>query len=82
MNLNSGISELKFTVYGAEGRTQIPFDWWQLAYVIVILIAAIIVYYKAPIPQPFKIIVLLGLIALAFYFAWPLLTTDYSHHAT
>ena len=25
---------------------------------------------------------LLGLIALAFYFAWPLLTTDYSHHAT
>ena len=82
MNLNSGISELKFTVYGAEGRTQIPFDWWQLAYVIVILIAAIIVYYKAPIPQPFKLIVLLGLIALAFYFAWPLMTTDYSHHAT
>jgi len=82
MNLNSGIASMKYTVYGAEGRTQIPFDWWQLAYVIVILIAAIIVYSKAPIPQPFKMIVLLGLIALAFYFAWPLLTTDYSHHAT
>jgi hypothetical protein len=82
MNLNSGISELKFTVYGADGRTQIPFDWVQLVIVIAILIFAVILYYKVPIGQPYNLIMLLVLIAVAFYFAWPLMTTDYSSHAT
>jgi len=83
MNLNSGNAEMKFTIYGGGGGgASIPFDWTQLIIVIAVLAFALIAWFKLPIGQPYKAIVVLVLIALAFYFAWPLLTTDYSTHAT
>lgn len=84
VNLNSGMAEMEWTVYGPSGTgsASVPFDWTQLAYVVVILIAALLVWWRAPIPTQFKMILMLILIAVAFYFAWPLMTTDYSTHTT
>jgi hypothetical protein len=82
LNLNSGMSSMKWTINGSEGGASYPFDWTQLVYVIVALIGAVVVWFKVPLPKMFKIIVVLVLIAVAFYFAWPLVTTDYSVGAT
>lgn len=85
LNLNSGISEMKWTVQGTTGpdNTFTPtFDWAQLVYVLAALVGAVLIWFKAPIPREFKLILVVALIAVAFYFAWPLMTTDYSSHAT
>jgi hypothetical protein len=52
----------------------------QLVYVIVAVIGAIIAYTK--LPMPYKWIGAIIMLAVAFYFAWPLVTTGYAPTST
>jgi len=75
-NLNSGIAEMKWTVYADEEEPDLVsenIDWTTIAIVLILLVVAVFVYWKFPIAKPYKIIVSIGLVIAAVYFAWPLI---------
>jgi hypothetical protein len=76
LNLNSGMSEMKFTIYGGEDTNVKPpvTDYSMLILGVFLLLVGFIIYRKAPIPKPYNMIVALGLGALAIYLMYPTLT--------
>jgi hypothetical protein len=77
LNLNSGISEMKFTVYGADGGddNKPPTDYTMLIMGAFIILIAFVLYWKAPIPKPYNLVIALALVALAVYLMYPTLQT-------
>jgi hypothetical protein len=75
LNLNSGKSSMKWTVYGAEdtGDVTTPTDYSMLILGAFLLIVAFILYLKAPIPKPYNLIITLALVALGIYLIYPTL---------
>jgi hypothetical protein len=76
-NLNSGMSELKFTVQGLQppGTVFTPTDYSMLIVGVFIILLAVILYMKAPIPKPYNLVLALALVALAIYLMYPTLQT-------
>jgi len=76
-SLNSGMSEIKFTVHGLEpgGTVSTPTDYTMLVVGVFIVLLAAILYWKAPIPKPYNLVLALALVALAIYLMYPTLQT-------
>ena len=78
LNLNSGMSEMKFTVQGAtgdggDGGGGPPTDYTMLFLGAVLILIAIVLYWKAPIPKPWNIVIAIAVIAVAIYLIYPTL---------
>ncbi len=75
LNLNSGMTEMKFTIYGGEDTNVKPpvTDYSMLILGAFLLLAALILYWKAPIPKPYNLIVALAAGAAAVYLIYPFL---------
>jgi len=74
MNLNSGMSEMKFTIYGGSGTGEPPpTDYSMLILGAFLLLVGVILYFKSPVPKPYNLIVVLGLVAFAIYLMYPTL---------
>jgi len=75
LNLNSGIAEMKWTVYGTDNTNNPPppTDYTMVIIGVFILLVAFILYLKAPIPKPYNLIIALALIALGIYLIYPTL---------
>lgn len=75
LNLNSGMTEMKFTIYGGEDTNVKPpvTDYSMLILGAFLILAAIILYLKAPIPKPYNLIVALACIAAGIYLVYPTL---------
>jgi uncharacterized membrane-anchored protein len=69
------MSEMKFTIYGGEDTnvTPPPTDYSMLILGAFLILAAIILYFKAPIPKPYNLIVALACIAAGIYLVYPFL---------
>jgi hypothetical protein len=73
-NLNSGISECKFTVNGFNGNvTPPPTDWSMVILGAVIILIGLLIYWKAPYPQFYKLILMVVLIGVGIYLMYPTL---------
>jgi hypothetical protein len=74
MNLNSGNSELSWTIYepGAEPPAKDfgGFDVTGLLIAVGLIVLALVIFAKAPLPEYIKWIVVLALLAVAGYFAF------------
>jgi len=77
LNLNSGMSEMKFTIYGGSGGAAPSFDWSMLILGAFIIVIAYVLYRKAPIPKPYNLVVALALVAAAIYLMYPTLQTAF-----
>lgn len=78
MNLNSGNSELTWTVYDADGDTGTgddlgPIDWTSIFMVVILVAGAMFIYWKAPFPPMIKWVLVLVLLAIAGYFMYGLI---------
>jgi hypothetical protein len=75
LNLNSGMSEMKFTIHGGEDTNVSPpvTDYSMLILGVFLLLVGFILYWKAPIPKPWNIIAALAAIAVAVYLMYPTL---------
>ena len=75
LNLNSGMSEMKFTIHGGEDTNVTPpvKDYSMLILGVFLLLVGFILYWKAPIPKPWNIIAALAALAVAVYLIYPTL---------
>ncbi len=75
LNLNSGMSEMKFTIHGGEDTNVEPpaKDYSMVILGVFLLLVGLILYWKAPIPKPWNIIAALAAIAVAVYLMYPTL---------
>lgn len=74
--LNSGMTEMKFTVYGTKGDEPAPsFDWTSIIIGLFIIIAAIILYRAGTIPKPYSLLIALGMVAFAIWWMYPAVQT-------
>jgi hypothetical protein len=75
LNLNSGKSSMKWTVYGPEdtGDVTTPTDYSMLILGAFLLIVGLILYWKAPIPKPWNMVGALACVAAAVYLMYPFL---------
>ena len=75
LNLNSGMSEMKFTIYGGEDTNVEPpvTDYSMLILGAFLLLVGFILYWKAPIPKPYNLIAALAAGAVAIYLMYPFL---------
>jgi hypothetical protein len=75
LNLNSGMTEMKFTVYGGEDNNVEPpvTDYSMLILGAFLLIVGLILYWKAPIPKPWNMVGALACVAAAVYLMYPFL---------
>jgi hypothetical protein len=73
MNLNSGISELTWTVYASEDDPPATSGDWDVTGLLIavgLIVLALVIFAKAPLPEYIKWVVVLALLAVAGYFAF------------
>jgi hypothetical protein len=75
LNLNSGMTDMKFTIYGGEDTNvePPPEDYSMLILGAFLLIVGLILYWKAPIPKPWNMVGALACVAAAVYLMYPFL---------
>ena len=79
MNLNSGNSEMTWTIYDEDdgGTSSITddFDWTTFFMVIVLAVGAFFIYTRAPFPPMIKWVLVLVLLGVAVYFGYNLVNS-------
>ena len=71
MNLNSGNSEMTWTIYddgGGGDDAPLDINWASLIIALILLAGAVIVYLKVPMHIYLKLLLTLGMLAGAGYF--------------
>lgn len=73
-NLNSGNSEMRWTVYDDDGGDDDgddseDIDWNSIIIVLILIAGAFVVYTQAPFPPFYKLLIAMALVIIAAYFA-------------